>query len=104
MDDRHFQGYSNWASYSFSVVWSNDQALYFDFIEQGAKAWEKFNGNPTEVGRVVVAYAREHYAGSFPDLETEEEWEEIDLEEVGDEIRAAAEAEGKYEAVFALYD
>lgn len=112
VDSKHFQGYSNWASYSFSVVWSNDEDMYLDFIEKGAGVWEQCKGNPTEVGRAVVTYARDHYTGNneevgenrFPDLETDAEWEEIDLEEVGDEIREAAAQEGKYADLFAMFD
>lgn len=105
VDNKHFQGYSNWASFSFSVVWSNDEDMYNDFVEKAAGGYLEHKWDHTEMGRTVVEYAREHYTGRnpeastenrFPDLVTDEEWGEIDLAEVGEELREAITAHGRY--------
>ena len=103
-DNKHYQGYTNWESFEFSVTWNNDEGMYDDFVEKAAGGWLEHKGDPVEIGRVIVGYAREHYTGAgegandwyFKGLETDAEWEAIDLVEVGNEVRTAMECHGRY--------
>jgi hypothetical protein len=101
-DTEGYNGYTNWESFEFSAWWSNDEGLYREFIRE-AEQWlsRSAHEDSVELGRHIVAYARENYHNArlrdgdraFFDLETDAEWDAIDLEEVGDEIKEAINAE-----------
>jgi hypothetical protein len=98
MAQEGYNGYTNWESFEFSAWWSNDQGMYFDFLRE-ARKWLDVSPHEdsVELGRHMVAYARDNYAGkghAFRDLETDEEWAAIDLREVGDEIKESLDSEG----------
>lgn len=96
-DNKHLQGYANWASLVFARDWANYETVRADFIEKAAAGWAtEHHGDPAEIGRILVDYAREHYTGEgegaipflFTELDKDVLWDAIDRTEVGEAIRA----------------
>lgn len=109
MADKHFQGYDNFESFMFSVVWTNDGPMQSDILNKAAGGWLEHKGDPDEIGRVVVEYVREHYTGNnpeaaretrFPDLTTDAEWDAVGRREVGEEVLELLKGEPAFAYLF----
>lgn len=93
-----YNGSANWETFEFCAWIDNDETIYRDVLAF-ARKWldTSAHEDSTELGRAIVAYVRETWenvrrAGgqrAFFDLDKPEEWEAIDLEEVGDGYKDA---------------
>lgn len=93
-----YNGYANWETFEFCAWVDNDETIYRDMLSF-ARNWldTSPHEDSIELGRAIVARVREMWEGArraggqraFFDLDKPEEWDAIDLEEVGDSYKDA---------------